>query len=51
MKSKFAFFREIEIYLSFVSTLREFTKTNGRPVIKHEDILPVSIPYQRYKVQ
>ena len=29
---------------------REVTKTNGRPVIKHDDIQPVSVPYQRYKV-
>lgn len=37
------------LHLFLKSYEKEFTKANGRPVIKHEDILPVSVQYQRYK--
>jgi hypothetical protein len=39
--------KQLHLYLK--SYEKEFTKANGRPVIKHEDILPVSVQYQRYK--
>jgi len=39
--------RDLHAYLKAYE--RDFTRTHGRPVMKHEDIAPVNAEYDRYK--